>query len=234
MPFPDTFLHIGKDAIRLLESTIQHSGEDLQVRAIRLRGCLPFLRAALPLLQKLRRANVVSPNLIRFHRVCRKELRSKVVVSAPGLLEHAQSPTVAKVEVHVLARKLLPNPPDFKVAVTGIRVMQKHYASRPHLWKPSLEVVLHCSVSMQPINVQNFDGVRLEARVRLVKRFAQQSRKSLVMGAVIGLNFLKYFFRIKAGVLIAAPGIYSKTLGRSTAFFHGLAETEVAFAIMRS
>lgn len=92
----------------------------------------------------------------------------------------------------ILLADLFPKPPDFEVGVSCIGIVDEHYTTGPDLRIPSFEIMFHCFVGMETIDVQQIDGFGAELFAGVIKRIPEQSRKTSVVRRVVSLDLLKH------------------------------------------
>ena len=141
--------------------------------------------------------------------------------------QHTQSIAVGEFERGVAWRNLRPQLVHAKVVPVNGCVMKQHNAPGGHLGQPCLEVVPHCLVGMQAVNVQQIHAAIGKAWQRIVECHAQK-RGELRIVRVMG--FLQTFIDavvIHASVSISFPCIHGERTRGQLVVPYGLAERQI-------
>ena len=88
--------------------------------------------------------------------------------------KNTQPVRVVKCNMGVAGCNLFPELPHSKIAITDVDIMKKNYARSRQFRQPCLEIVFHCLVSVEAVNMKQINRAVAEMLQSLIEGHAQQ------------------------------------------------------------
>src|SRR5262249_47302318 len=125
-------------------------------------------------------------------------------------------------------------PKDAKAALSNVGVVQDHHGVGGEFWLPRKEIMADGLVGMQAVDVQKVDRRLLEMWQRVVEGRANEAGKSPIARSMESREIAIDLLGVKAGVLIAFPGIDGEAASWQAQHLHRLAHGGIGHARVSS
>ena len=113
-------------------------------------------------------------------------------------------------------------------------IVEQNNSAGFHLWQPVSKIVRDSFVRVQPVDMQEANGVIGELSQRLIEASSQQIGELPVKAIVVAADCLKYLFPVAPGVFIPLPMIHGIANRIEPLLLHRLAKSEVGLAPVSS